>query len=341
MRVSWITFSEAYRDRSGNLTSDLASLRYRVIAAARGIQECDYTVAIIPVRSPATEAKIVAAESSDVVIFSKSFLATNEELLRRVKSKGAVTIFDVCDNHYDHPEHGQHYRAMSANVDQVVCNTEQMAIAARPYCERPPIVIHDPYEGPRGEFAGLSDNPKLLWFGHPTNLDSLHSCLEDLVGYARYRPLTLSVLTQPVPKFEAIAQAISQRHAPYFHIACQRWSLDAQWEALAVCDAVIIPSLQNDRKKVKSANRMIEGLWAGKPVVAQPMPAYAPFAEWTPIKPLISQGLAQLMMERNEIGPRIGAAQAFIDEHYSPAEIGEHWKQLIGQQIQNRVRHEA
>jgi glycosyltransferase involved in cell wall biosynthesis len=341
MRVSWITFAEAYLDKSGTLTSDLASLRYRVLAALRRIKADHHTARIIAVTRPATEEQISAAEASDVVVFSKSFLPSNEELLRRVKAKGAVTIFDVCDNHYDHPDYSPHYRAMSATADQVVCNTEEMALAARPYCRRPPVVIQDPYEGLGGRFAGLPDNPKLLWFGHPSNFDSLQGCLTDLVIYARTRPLSLQVLSQITPKLEAFGNDMSQRHAPSFSLAFQPWSLDKQWEALAACDAVIIPSLQDERKQVKSANRMIEALWAGKPVVAQPMPAYTPFGQWMPIRSRISEGLEQLMTEREQIASRILAAQSFIADQYSPAVIGAQWKQLILQQTPEGVRHEA
>ena len=49
----------------------------------------------------------------------------------------------------------------------------------------------------------------------------------------------------------------------------EEWSLDAQWRRLRACDAVIIPSLQDSIKQVKSANRMVEALWAGRPAVAR------------------------------------------------------------------------
>jgi glycosyltransferase involved in cell wall biosynthesis len=124
-------------------------------------------------------------------------------------------------------------------------------------------------------------------------------------------------------------------------MALQPWSLDEQWKALASCDAVIIPSLQDERKQVKSANRMIEALWAGKPVVAQPMPAYTAFGQWTPIRPLISEGLEQLMTEREQIASRVQAAQAFIADHYSPAVIGAQWRDLILRQVPEDLPHEA
>ncbi len=341
MRVSWITFAAAYVDKSGNLTSDLASLRYRVIAALRGLDPRDHETQIIAVTTPANEQQIAAAEASDVVIFSKSFQPSNETLLRRLKAKGVVTIFDVCDNHYDHPEYGRHYRDMSATADQVVCNTDQMALAAAPYCQRPPIVIQDPCEGPPGEFRGLPDNPKLLWFGHPSNFDSLNACLGDLIRFAQSRPLSLLVLSRITPKLEDIGRDLSQRHAPYFSLTFQPWSLDEQWRALAACDAVIIPSLQDERKQVKSANRMIEALWAGKPVIAQPMPAYTVFGQWTPIRPLISEGLEQLMTDREQIPSRIRAARTFIADQYSPAVISAQWRDLILRQASEGPRDEA
>ncbi len=261
--------------------------------------------------------------------------------MRRAQANGSTAIVDVCDNHYAHPTYGEHYRAMSLGADQVVCNTPEMADAARPFCRRPPIVIEDPYEGPKGAFEGLSAPLRLLWFGHPTNLDSLQACLDDLIGYARTQAVSLRLLTQASPALEAAVTSVNQRHAPYFQMAFEPWSLPRQWAALAACDAVIIPSLQNERKRVKSANRMIEALWAGRPVVAQPMPAYLPFERWTPVRPTISEGLAQLLAEREQIAPRLQAAQAFIDDRYSPARIGGEWRRLIEQQPSKDARHEA
>lgn len=332
MKVSWITFAGVYRDELGNLTSNLASLRYRVLAAIRMLPTATYQSRIVAITKPPTDDKIAAALDADLVIFSKSMHGSNEDLLRRAKAQKIRIVFDICDNHFHHPQMGAHYRFMASNADQVVCNTPSMAKVAASFCRREPIVIEDPYEGPKGAYTDLAAAPRLLWFGHPSNLDSLQGCLEDLIGYSKGHPLSLHVLTQVTPQHAKTAHALNAAHSPHFEISFEEWSLAAQWDALRACDIVIIPSLQNEKKQVKSANRMIEALWAGRPVVAQSMPAYAAFANWAFIRPTISEGLAQLAAERDRISSRISDAQAYIEDRYSPTLIGAQWRRLIDQQ---------
>ncbi|CAN7522653.1 hypothetical protein LJR219_003679 [Phenylobacterium sp. LjRoot219] len=270
------------------------------------------------------------ALDADAIVFSKSFLARNEALAERAKSRGLRVLFDVCDNHYDHPQYGPHYRAMSALADQVVCNTADMAAAAAGHAASAPVVIEDPFEGPKGapRFAP-SATLQLLWYGHPSNLDTLHASLSDLVAYAQERPLALTVLTQPTTALIELAEQINSHFGQHFQLAVQTWSLAAQWRALGDCDAVIIPTLQGATKQVKSANRMIEALWAGKPVVAQPLPSYAPFGRWTPVGGSLPDGCRWLDAYCGEIPGLVGEAQAYIAERYAPATIAAQWAEVI------------
>jgi hypothetical protein len=338
MRISWITFAAPQRTPDGGLTSDTASLRYRVISPVLQMNRPPYRHRITPIGPSTSEAEREAALDADVLVFSKSFAPANEELARRAQAAGAAVIFDVCDNHYRHPQYGAHFRTMSALADQVVCNTEPMAEAARAYARGEPIVIEDPYEGPRGAPAfAPGERLELLWFGHPLNLDSLQAALADVTEFASRRPLRLTVLTRPTPQLTQAVQAISAEHAPHFAMTLKPWSLDAQWRELAACDTVVIPTLKNEQKDVKSANRMVEALWAGKPVAAQPLPAYLPFADWTPVRPTISEGVEWLCESRARVPGLVAEAQAYIAETFDPVRLGRRWEEVIRAQIGRRT----
>jgi hypothetical protein len=227
---------------------------------------------------------------------------------------------------------------MSALADQVVCNTAAMAEAARRYCAREPVVIADPYEGPRGAPAFSPDGPlRLLWFGHPSNLDSLEAALGDLVGYAASQPLALTVLTLMTETITRGCREVSARHEGRFGMSPKPWSLVAQWRELAACDAVIIPSLDAPEKRVKSANRMIEALWAGRPVVAQPLPAYLDFAPWAPTHPTLSEGCRWLAANRTHIPGLISQAQRYIEGRYDPAVLAAQWAAVLETQFALRA----
>lgn len=328
MRVSWITFGAPERRGDGSVTSTLASLRYRVLAPILATSAHQHQ--IVPLGPEAPESRREKALNADVLILSKSFDPANEDLARRAQAKGIPVVFDVCDNHYRHPQHGAHYRAMTALADHVVCSTEAMRDVARPFAQAPLTVIQDPYEGPRGapRFAP-GERLRLLWFGHPSNLDSLRGAFGGLGEYAARRAVSLSILTTPG---EALAQEVAEinhRFGPALQVTVEPWSLEAQWSALAACDAVVIPSLQTDQKRVKSANRMVEALWAGRPVVAQPLPAFMPFAAWTPIRTTLLEGLTALEAEPEAWPGRIEAAQAHIAQVHTPAVIGRSWETVF------------
>lgn len=329
MLISWITFGAPQQRGDSSLTSTLASLRYRVLAPVARMGG-GHNHQIIPIGAGSPQTRAEAALKSDAIIFSKSFDASNEDLARSAKARGIPVIFDVCDNHYDHPEHGRHYRAMTELADQVICSTEEMKCVAETYAQAPPIVINDPHEGPRGapRFQP-GERLQLLWFGHPTNLDSLQASLDDLAGYSRRRPVSLRIMTTANDQLTAVCATLSAQYGPSFEVSAEAWSLDAQWAALAACDAVVIPTLQTQQKKVKSANRLVEGLWAGRPVIAQPSPAYLPYQRWTPVCETLSEGLAALEAEPAAWPGRITQAQAEIALANDPATLAALWEGAI------------
>lgn len=329
MKISWITFGAPEQRSDGSLTSNLASLRYRVLAPIAKMP-AGHTHQIVPLSARPDDARRDAALAADILVFSKSFERSNEDLARRAKAKGIPVIFDVCDNHYQHPQHGPHFRNMTALADQVVCSTEEMKRVAKAYAAAPPVVIDDPYEGARGvpRFEP-GERLKLLWFGHPSNLDGLRASLDDLGGYAARRPASLQVLTTPSPELSALCADLNARFAPGLEVTLEPWSLDAQARALEACDAVIIPTLQSEQKAVKSANRMVEALWAGRPVVAQPIPAYRPFQIWAAIRETLSEGLAVLEAEADRWPDRIKAAQNHIAIARDPAALAQRWDAVI------------
>ncbi|MBL8770066.1 MAG: hypothetical protein JNK30_01680 [Phenylobacterium sp.] len=328
-RVAWITFAAPIRDPAGGLTSDVASLRYRVLAPARGLAEADWSHAIVANTGVDAAARDAAADA-DVLVFSKSVAVGNEAITERARTAGRRVIFDICDDHFGHPRLGAHYRRMAGLADQVVCNTPAMAEAAAPFAARPPVVIPDPYEGPGGaaRFAPGA-RLKLLWFGHPSNLDSLQAELPGLIAFARARPLSLSVLTALTPRIVEVCAQVSAASQGALAMTAAPWSLPAQWSALAACDAVVIPSRATPGKRVKSANRMVEALWAGRPVAAQPMPAYAPFAAHTPVRPTLAEGLSDLLADPAAVPARIEAAQALIAADFAPRAIARQWASVL------------
>ena len=317
------------RGDDGKLTGDMASLRYRVLAPIAGMDNTGLQHRIFPTHADTDADTIQRALDADVMVFCKAFIPRHEQLLRMAAAQGVKTIFDICDNLYPHPTIGPVCAAMSNLADQVVCNTPQMAEIASRYSRRAAAVVDDPFEGQRGEPRTVATIEKLLWFGHRSNLSSIENCLDDLSQHSKRRPLELTLLTNEDQDFRSVIDKANARYGPKLSLKLKPWSLENLWSELSACDAVIVPGTLNDRTRTKSANRTVEALWAGRPVVAQPMPAVDKYAVWTPVSPSIAAGLAELEARPAFYADQLRAAQDYIERHNSPRVIAAEWKTLI------------
>lgn len=319
MRITWISFA-AFGTRDGTPWSEAASARYRVILPARELRRHGARGRLATMAGE-TPARAIPddALAVDAVIFSKVFSAQTVEVARRAKALGARIVFDVCDDHFDHPRFGETHRNLAVLADAMVASTEAMAARIREAVRRDARVIGDPVEGPRGtpRFRPSPEGPlRLLWFGHPTNLDTLADLptMLDRIG----RPVSLHVVTAPGHG----AEALPARFTP--------WSPEAVWQGLAECDAVTLPSRPDDpRKAVKSANRLLETLWAGRLPVAHPLPSYLPFAGTAAIGDDLAAMLAAALADSALVERRLADGVTVVEAQYSPARIGLAWHTLL------------
>ena len=67
----------------------------------------------------------------------------------------------------------------------------------------------------------------------------------------------------------------------------------------------------------KSSNRIIESLWAGRFVVAHPIPSYMEFNKWAWIGGDLAEGIAWMVDNAASIAGRVSAAQDYIASAYS------------------------
>ena len=332
MKITWITFGKL-ATRNGMLWSPLASARYRVILPARELEAGGHHVKFITVDADVGLDSVENDLSADAVIFSKTFHTINEKIAQIARSKGAKVIVDICDNHFESAKYGDHYRNMTTLADAIVVNTSQMAEVVKHHTGKESAVIGDPYEGPRGEprwsYNG-EDRLKALWFGHPVNLDTLELAFAALVEIGQRWPTELHTVTAPVDGMELFFQNFNHEYGRYLTLRYTPWSLEATWTALAQAQIVVIPSiLSSANKTVKSPNRVVESLWAGRFVAANPLPSYTEFSPWAWIDPDIRKGIEWAMSHQDEIPPRIAEAQRYIDAHFSPRVIANRWSALL------------
>jgi len=223
----------------------------------------------------------------------------------------------------------------------VVTSTPALAKLLHAVIDRAPAVISEPYEGPKGEPRWNPDPIRLnaVWFGHPSNIDTIALSLDELVIVGRQRPIALTIVTGWVPNLERTCADVTRQWGQFVLLRCVEWSASATWRALAGTDLVVLPTLpQTLDKSIKSPNRLIESLWAGRCVVANPLPSYLEFGQWSFIDGSLSRALRSALDAQESISERIAAAQAHIAEHYSPVRIARQWEAVIAQAVEGRGR---
>lgn len=331
MRITWLIDADV-REVAGKLVSPSASVRYRVLAPAAELESHGHQSRLLRY-DPATSAEqLDGLLTCDVLVVSKVLAPGKDALVARAHSLGARVVFDLCDDHFHTPQLEVTYRQLASAADRLVASTEEMAATIERETGRTAAIIGDPFEGPSGEprFSPAPDRLRLLWFGHPTNFDTLATIIPGLRELSRELPLALEVISDPTgSRIEEALQNIHGGSDSPFTTRFTRWSPEATWQGLAACDAVLLPSNSGARKLVKSPNRLVESLRAGRLVVAYPLPSYQLFAPHVWLGEDICSGVRWAVQHVAEAEARIRTGQALVADRLSPAAVARQWDAVL------------
>jgi tetratricopeptide (TPR) repeat protein/SAM-dependent methyltransferase len=337
-RLIWVT-AGAIKIVNDKQISELASARYRVIAPSVGLAELGWQSEIVNEELSQVMGGWGSAvpKVGDTLIVSKVFGEHALKLASDAKSRGANIIVDFCDNFLEHPKRGALQHSLLKMADKVIASTEVMAHAIKKHGYQVDAVISDPVEMQHGE-PKFEPNKTLqiLWFGHAVNLDTLKSFLPSLAEYSSEQPLHLSVVTT-LPNGKSDLNNITPAGLSVTYVP---WSADATQKAITNCDIVIIPVLESQFKSAKSPNRLLETLWAGRMVVAGPLPAYLPFADSAWVGKDLIDGIRWSLMNPGVVKERILQGQVDIATHFTQKAIAQSWANILSvSATRNTVAH--
>lgn len=319
------------RQGDSGATSDYASARYRALIPGRELERLGHEVQFVSQSSsgsPRAPLDLVC----DVLIVSKSCRPDSEQLARAVKERGGRVVTDFCDDHFGHPRIGRHFKNLCALSDHVVASTPAMADAIRRNTGRESVVISDPIEGPRckPQFAPRLPRLRVIWFGHPTNVGGVAQKLGEVVALGDMVATRFSMVTAVTSHVAAVARELAERSRGGVQVQLVPWSVEATWEALEQADVAWIPVADCAQTVVKSPNRLIEALWAGRLTVADPVPTYVPFADVVPIGRRLKVAVAEALEDPSAVELRLREAQRRIARSHSAFECGRQWAAAIG-----------
>lgn len=225
----------------------------------------------------------------DVLIYGKHFL--DDKYLSAFKHR----IYDVCDDHYQSENLRDYYLKHTLSADVVTCNSVVMQRRIKEETGRNAVLVGEPYESP--EFVP-NIGPRLLWYGHKSNLKDLRRIQPEL----KHALLVLS-----------------------------NDGIEVDWEPGIFRQAIISPCIviiPTGKSQAKSENRMVEAIRNGKYVCAERLPAYEPFDQFFPLGDIPSHIDRALTNQADSLA-RVRAAQDYIREKYSPHSIAQQWLKVI------------
>ena len=333
-KIVWIVPSGAVDVTGEHPTSALASIRYRALIPMRELAARGHAATLLQVDTEAQLDRLQNLDGVDVVVPWKFSEAPGlfQRVIEIAHAKGAMVVYDLCDDHFDHPTHGPLYLRTCRSADVVVAATPMLAETITARTGRIANIIPEPYEGPKGaaKWGPGTERLKLLWFGHAGNLASIEGVVPKLVDYGAKRPMALTVVTFSHTDLTRQFKQFNQRHRHRLSLRYVEWSLAATWRELGATDIVVIPQDTNDRvHSAKSSNRLIESMWAGRFVVASPVPSYVEFGAWAALHEDLCAGLDWALAHQEVLESRIQGGQDYIAAHYSPEVIAGRWEEAL------------
>ncbi len=322
---------------TGGVTSAIASARYRAIIPAMNLAKYHHVnILTIEHNSEIDQAQLL--KEVDVVIVSKSYFKVVESFAEYATGKGVPVIFDVCDDHFSSPEHRSHYMNMCRLSAATVASTKTICDVIEKNTGKLARLISDPYEMPKGTpHFKAKKNLSLLWYGHSSNIVSLAHFFPQLRLLEGEFQISLKVVTAIVPAIENELSMITAGQSKSMEVEVIPWSLDKMADHFAWADIVIIPTLDDQQRIVKSPNRLFEAMWSGCYVVAGVIPSYQDFSKWAWVNNDLISGIRQAMKNPKKINKKIAKAQKYIANNHSPEIIANHWQSLLENVIKNSV----
>jgi glycosyltransferase involved in cell wall biosynthesis len=109
------------------------------------------------------------------------------------------------------------------------------------------------------------------------------------------------------------------------------WSRPAVATELARADLVLLPQdAASEWGRVKSHNRLVEALRAGRFAVASPIPSYLELGEFAWTGEPLADGVEWALAHPDNVLAKIHAGQDAVEKRFSPRKIGERWAATLG-----------
>lgn len=349
--VAFVTYVDAAQRVSANerLYSNRASARLRVLIPAQQLAQ-RVPVWLVSPQELAERPDLAHLGEPGAIILGKlaaKDVLLQREVLRRLLenvARGACRAPVYADLSDDYAALGKEMRQPFLAEYQkalgkcatffVPCAGLEASVAR--YARRGIVIIEDPYESAAaGRVRVEPSSPlRLAWFGSlgSVNVAPLEQAFDSISSGLDGEAIELEMVTANESRAVVLAmrERLRQRH-PRLELMFTTWSLAATEAAIDRSDFVLLP--QEHRSawgKVKSHNRMVSVIRAGRLAVASPIPAYKELAPYGWVGEDLSAGLRWAIGHPAEAARRVTEGQRYVDGRFAPEVVGRKWAQALG-----------
>ena len=266
-----------------------ASFRYRALLPCKYLKQEGWSCEIFQFKN---------IDEYKIVVFQKLYNRETIELVKTLKSRGVITIFDLCDNHFfyrlEEPtavaERSERLQKMLDLVDVISVSTPELKKLVSSKINKIPIVIDDAIEIPKVNliFKGYLKLKKILrlepnnslnivWYGNagtenpPYGMIDLARILPALEQVNREIPMKLTVISNSRSSFEKYFSGVQ------FPVKYCQWKLLTFPYIFSNHDVCVIPVNLNSHTRYKTNNRLVLSLLLGVAAIADKIPSYEEF----------------------------------------------------------------
>jgi len=249
-----------------------------------------------------------ANSNYDINIFSKHFKP--QEMFGEVQQcldRGSTVVFDICDNHFNR-DAKEVYLYICKQAHVITCNTEQMKKAIKENTGRDAFVVSDPITFPKGNIrVNRNKNPKILWFGHASNISPVFNQKYKLTCISNFQPT-------------------KEEEEQFPHIRFAPWGLGIVENEIKNFDIVVLPTAGlRHWISTKSPNRAVDSLFSGKFVITDNEQIFGELKDYIWIGDM-KEGLKYYLDNPTEVYNKLIEGQQFVADRYNHKEIFNQWK---------------
>ena len=261
------------------------------------------------------------------IIISKAFKKNISILAKLAKKRGikVISIFD--DWHFSNKERSIINLPIAENSDIIITKTDYASDEIYKNINIKSIVIPDPVRFNNYKvFNKVTKTVNACWFGMHTNHDTIINELSNLDQIDLN--INLSIISN---SFEEIDRFIKKKNFKNIKIKLINWHSRSDKD-IVTSDVVLLPYPDDDKRLVKSSNRIIESLNLGRFTILSNVNQFLEFKNFTYFGDITS-GLKWFLKNNEEAIKKTIDGQKYVLDKYSLVKICNSWVNLLEKTI--------